>query len=88
MIVPSLVVSIAVLLGPDDGDDVYVPEVRPASDQKEIFSLSGGVAQLRDDHASAEDFIRAADEALYRAKRAGGQQIVMHVIENEAAEVL
>ena len=53
-----------------------------------MFSVSGGVAQLRDDHASAEDFLRAVDDALYRAKRAGGQQVMMQMLENQPAEVL
>jgi PleD family two-component response regulator len=48
-----------------------------------MFTISGGVAQLRDDHASAKDFLRAVDEALYRAKRAGGQQVAMQMPEEQ-----
>jgi len=55
--------------------------IKPSQDQKDMFSLSGGVAQLREEHSSAEDFIRAVDEALYRAKRAGGAQIMLPVVE-------
>ncbi len=52
-------------------------KIQPSEEHEDMFSVSGGVAQLQDDHASAEDFIRSADEALYRAKRAGGQRIMM-----------
>lgn len=52
-------------------------KIQPSEEQKDMFSVSGGVAQLRDDHASAEDFVRSADQALYRAKRAGGQRIMI-----------
>ena len=58
-------------------------KIRPTREDEDMFTISGGVAQLRDDHASAEDFIRAVDEALYRAKRAGGQQIMMQILEEE-----
>lgn len=58
--------------------------IKPSEDQKDMFSLSGGVAQLREEHSSAEDFIRAVDEALYRAKRAGGAQIMQPAIEEAA----
>ena len=60
----------------------------PTAEHDDMFSVSGGVAQLRDDHASAEDFLRAVDDALYRAKRAGGQQVMMQMIENQPGEVL
>jgi diguanylate cyclase (GGDEF)-like protein len=63
-------------------------KIRPTEEQQDMFSVSGGVAQLSDDHASVEDFLRAADQALYRAKRAGGQQVKMAVEENEQAAVL
>ena len=63
-------------------------KIRPSEEQKDMFSLSGGVAQLRDEHASAEDFVRAVDEALYRAKRAGGHRIMLPATEENSAEVL
>jgi diguanylate cyclase (GGDEF)-like protein len=58
-------------------------KIRPTREHKDMVSVSGGVAQLRDDHTSAEDFLRAVDEVLYRAKRAGGQQIVTQILEDE-----
>ena len=63
-------------------------KIKPTAEHDDMFSVSGGVAQLRDDHASAEDFLRAVDDALYRAKRAGGQQVMMQMIENQPGEVL
>ena len=61
-------------------------KIRPTEEHDDMFTVSGGVAQLNDDHASAEDFLRAVDEALYRAKRAGGQQVMMQM--QEQVEVL
>jgi diguanylate cyclase (GGDEF)-like protein len=58
-------------------------KIRPTEEHKDMISISGGIVQLSDDHASAEDFLRAADEALYRAKRAGGQQFMMQIQEEE-----
>jgi diguanylate cyclase (GGDEF)-like protein len=58
-------------------------KIRPTREHEDMFTISGGVAQLRDDHASAEDLIRAVDEALYRAKRAGGRQIMMQNLVEE-----
>ncbi len=43
------------------------------------FSVSAGVAQWRPSYATAEDFLRAVDQALYRAKEAGRQQIAVVV---------
>ena len=43
-----------------------------------MFSVSGGVAQLGDDHASAEDLLRAVDETLYQAERAGRGKFLVH----------
>ena len=63
-------------------------KIKPTAEHEDMFSVSGGVAQLRDDHASAEDLLRAVDDALYRAKRAGGQQVMMQMHENQSAEVL
>jgi len=80
-----------IIVLPEVGLDIAVriaerisENIRPSEDQKDMFSLSGGVAQLREEHSSAEDFIRAVDEALYRAKRAGGAQIMLPVIEEAA----
>ena len=63
-------------------------KIRPSEKHEDMFSVSGGVAQLGDEHASAEDFLRAVDQALYRAKRAGGRQIVMQVPDDTPVEVL
>ena len=62
-------------------------KIRPTEKHEDMFSVSGGVAQLSDEHASAEDFLRAVDQALYRAKRAGGRQIMMQVSDNAPVEV-
>jgi len=61
-------------------------KIRPTEKHEDMFSVSGGVAQLSDEHASAEDFLRAVDQALYRAKRAGGRQIMMQVSDNAPVE--
>ena len=58
-------------------------KIRIIREHGDMFSISGGVAQLTDEHVSVEDFLRAADEALYRAKRAGGQQFMMQNLEEE-----
>jgi len=58
-------------------------KIQATREHEEMLSISGGVAQLRDDHASAEDPLRAVDDALYRAKRAGGQQVVAQILEDE-----
>jgi diguanylate cyclase (GGDEF)-like protein len=41
------------------------------------LSVSAGVAQLLPSHENADDFLRAADQALYQAKRSGGQRIAI-----------
>ena len=61
-------------------------KIRPSEDHSDMFTVSGGVAQLSDEHASAEDFLRAVDNALYQAKRAGGQQVMIQI--PESVEVL
>ena len=63
-------------------------KIKPADGHQDMFTVSGGVAQLRDEHASTEDFIRSVDEALYRAKRAGGQQVMMETSEVQPAPIL
>ncbi|MFQ5943536.1 MAG: diguanylate cyclase [Anaerolineales bacterium] len=56
-------------------------KIRPSEGHEDMFTVSGGVAQLSDEHASTEDFLRSVDDALYRAKRAGGQQVMMQVLD-------
>jgi len=58
-------------------------KIRATREHEDMLSISGGAAQLRDDHASAKDLLRAVDDALYRAKRAGGQQVVAQILEDE-----
>lgn len=41
------------------------------------LSVSAGVAQLHSSHETADDFLRASDQALYKAKRSGGQRIAI-----------
>jgi diguanylate cyclase (GGDEF)-like protein len=41
------------------------------------LSVSAGVAQLLPAHENTDDFLRAADQALYQAKRSGGQRIAI-----------
>jgi diguanylate cyclase (GGDEF)-like protein len=43
--------------------------------QGEGLSVSAGVAQWAPTYGSAEDFLEAVDQALYQAKRAGGQRV-------------
>ena len=76
IVLPEVPLDIAVRIAERISENI-----KPSQEQKDMFSLSGGVAQLREEHASAEDFIRAVDEALYRAKRAGGAQIMLPVVE-------
>ena len=52
-------------------------KVQMLKEHGDMFSVSGGVAQLSDDHASAEDLLRAVDETLYQAKRAGRGQFLV-----------
>lgn len=54
-------------------DEILAELRRPASfdDQSIYFSASIGVAHYPADAASADDFMRAADMALYKVKRAG-----------------
>jgi diguanylate cyclase (GGDEF)-like protein len=77
VVLPEVPLEIAVRIAERVSENI-----KPSDEQKDLFSLSGGVAQLRDEHASPEDFIRAVDEALYRAKRAGGAQIMLPVTED------
>ena len=51
--------------------------MHPVSHDGELLpvTISGGVAELRADEASVEAAIRRADDALYRAKRAGRDRI-------------
>ena len=83
IVLPEVELDVALLIA-----ERISEKIRPSEEQKDMFSLSGGVAQLRDEHASAEDFVRAVDEALYRAKRAGGAQIMLPVSEEKSAEIL
>lgn len=43
----------------------------------EHITASAGVAQWKPTHASARDFLRTVDQALYQAKRAGGRRIAV-----------
>lgn len=45
--------------------------------QDVTVSMSAGVAQWRPDYTTPEDYLRAVDQALYQAKRAGGHQIAV-----------
>lgn len=83
IVLPEVELEVALLIA-----ERISEKIRPSEEQKDMFSLSGGVAQLRDEHTSAEDFVRAVDEALYRAKRAGGAQIMLPVSEENSAEIL
>jgi PleD family two-component response regulator len=53
-----------------------------------MFTVSGGVAQLQNEHATAEDLLRAVDGALYRAKREGGDCLRGDCPEDQPAEML
>ncbi len=63
-------------------------QLEPREGQDDMFSVSGGVADLRPHHASAEDFMRAVDRALYAAKHNGGNCVKAYQAENEEAEVV
>lgn len=56
-------------------------QIRPTEEDKDLFSISAGVVQLSDCHSSADEFLRSADQALYRAKREGGRQVRSNVFE-------
>lgn len=43
-----------------------------------LVSVSGGVAEYPDDGTDAASLVRAADEALYEAKRAGRNRVLAH----------
>ena len=63
-------------------------QLEPREGQDDMFSVSGGVAQLRTHHASAEDFMRAVDQALYGAKHAGGNCVKAYIVESDEAEIV
>jgi len=47
------------------------------ADEDEVLSISLGVASFPDDAGDAEALVRAADVALYEAKRAGRNCVVL-----------
>jgi diguanylate cyclase (GGDEF)-like protein len=44
-----------------------------------VVSVSGGVAECPEDGSDAATLVRAADEALYQAKRSGRNRVLAHV---------
>lgn len=63
-------------------------QLRPKGSTDDMFTISGGVAQLQAEHASAEDLLRTADQALYRAKRDGGDCLRGDSLEDQPAEMV
>lgn len=63
-------------------------QLRPKRPTDDMFTVSGGVAQLQAEHASAEDLLRTVDQALYRAKRDGGDCMRGDCPEDQPAEVV
>ncbi len=63
-------------------------QLRPKRPTDDMFTVSGGVAQLQAEHASAEDLLRTVDQALYRAKRDGGDCMRGDCPEDQRAEVV
>ena len=63
-------------------------QLRPKKSTEDMFTVSGGVAQLHEDHSTAEDLLRAVDGALYRAKREGGNCRRSDCPEDQPAEVV
>jgi len=63
-------------------------QLLPKKPTEDMFTVSGGVAQLQDNHATAEDLLRAVDGALYRAKREGGNCLRSDCPEDQPAEVV
>jgi diguanylate cyclase (GGDEF)-like protein len=63
-------------------------QLRPKKPTDDMFTVSGGVAQLQAEHASAEDLLRAVDQALYRAKREGGDCLRGDCPEDQPAGVV
>jgi GGDEF domain-containing protein len=43
-----------------------------------LINISAGIAQTPEHGTTASELLRAADEAMYTAKRAGGDRIVIH----------
>jgi hypothetical protein len=44
----------------------------------DMITLSAGIAQTPEHGTSASELLRAADEAMYAAKQAGGDRIVIY----------
>jgi diguanylate cyclase (GGDEF)-like protein len=69
---------------PKEGAQIYADRIRHVLAQHDfphgsLLSASLGIASLSDDvEASADDLIRAADEALYASKRAGKNRVSIH----------
>lgn len=62
-------------------------QLRPKQPADDMFTVSGGVAQLQAEHATAEDLLRTVDRALYRAKRDGGDCLRGDCPEDQPAEM-
>jgi diguanylate cyclase (GGDEF)-like protein len=69
---------------PKDGAQIYADRIRHVLAQHDfphgsLLSASLGIASLPEDvEATADDLIRAADEALYASKRAGKNRVSTH----------
>jgi diguanylate cyclase (GGDEF)-like protein len=63
-------------------------QLQPRKPTEDMFTVSGGVAQLQEEHATADDLLRAVDRALYRAKREGGDCLRGDCPEDEPAELM
>ena len=69
---------------PKEGAQIYADRIRYVLAQHDfphgsLLSASLGIASLSEDvEASADDLIRAADEALYASKRAGKNRVSIH----------
>jgi diguanylate cyclase (GGDEF)-like protein len=69
---------------PKDGAQIYADRIRHVFAQHDfphgsLLSASLGIASLPEDvEATADDLIRAADEALYASKRAGKNRVSTH----------
>lgn len=80
---------LAILSETDEyGASIYADRIREALSTSEFavgrITVSAGIAAYRPDMRRPEDLLRRADDALYKAKRAGRDQLAVYQDQDEA----
>jgi diguanylate cyclase (GGDEF)-like protein len=55
-----------------------LPQIHFGEQAMNMVSLSAGIACMPEHGATARELLRAADQAMYTAKQAGKDRIVVH----------